>query len=129
MGAILVFPKGREKARVRKFAYNLASNSLKNTFTDRRGVTGSTALRSKCFDLSICHIYFFPNFTFKIFKVEYAFQPALQPWVSLGLLYNQSLHGVRFLNKTIFYRMGLLAPCPTPILKDQDFSLSLDCAL
>jgi hypothetical protein len=40
-----------------------------------------------------------------------ACQSALQPWVSLGLLYNQSPPGVRFLNKIIFYRMGLLAPC------------------
>jgi hypothetical protein len=38
--------------------------------------------------------------------------------VSLGLLYNQSPPGVRFLNKIIFYRMGLLAPCPTPILEE-----------
>jgi hypothetical protein len=94
---------------------------------------------------------------------------ALQPWVSLGLLYNQSpllsipyilfpffhLHllqitlivvpypllgpfpicsaypmlVVRFLNKITFYRMGLLAPCPTPILEDQGVSLGLDSTL
>jgi hypothetical protein len=47
-----------------------------------------------------------------------ASQSALQPWVSLGLLYNQSPPGVRFLNKIIFYRVGLLAPCPTPILEE-----------
>jgi hypothetical protein len=41
-----------------------------------------------------------------------ACQSALQPWVSLGLLYNQSPPSVRFLNKIIFYRMALLAPCP-----------------
>jgi hypothetical protein len=46
-----------------------------------------------------------------------ACQSALQPWVSLGLLYNISPL-VRFLNKIIFYMMGLLAPCPNPILKD-----------
>jgi hypothetical protein len=34
--------------------------------------------------------------------------------VSLGLLYNQSPPGVRFLNKIIFYRMGLLAPSQPP---------------
>jgi hypothetical protein len=45
-----------------------------------------------------------------------ACQSALQPWVSLGLLYNQSSL-VRFLNKIIFYRMGLLAPCPIPSWK------------
>jgi hypothetical protein len=54
--------------------------------------------------------------------------PALQPWVSLGLLYNQSpllsipsaypRLAVRFLNKITFYRMRLLAPCPTPILDE-----------
>jgi hypothetical protein len=43
-----------------------------------------------------------------------ACQSALQPWVGLGLLYNQSPSGVRFLNKILFYRMGLLAPCTTP---------------
>jgi hypothetical protein len=56
-------------------------------------------------------------------------QSALQPWVSLGLLYNWSPPGVRFLNRIIFYRMGLLAPYPTPILEDQDVSLSLDSTL
>jgi hypothetical protein len=45
-------------------------------------------------------------------------QSALQPWVSLGLLYNQSPTGVRFLNTIIFYRMGLLAPCPTLIFTE-----------
>jgi hypothetical protein len=49
-----------------------------------------------------------------------ACQSALQPWVSLGLLYNQSPPGVRFLNKIIFYRTGLLAPCPTPNLEDRE---------
>jgi hypothetical protein len=58
-----------------------------------------------------------------------ACQPALQPWVSLVLLYNQSPPGVRFLNKIIFYRMGLLSQCPTPILEDQGVSLSLDSTL
>jgi hypothetical protein len=48
------------------------------------------------------------------------------PWVSLGLLYNQSPPGVGFLNKIIFYRMGFLAPCPTLNLED---SLSLDSTL
>jgi hypothetical protein len=43
-----------------------------------------------------------------------ACQSALQPWVSLGLLYNQSSPGVRFLNKIIFYRMGLLAHAQPP---------------
>jgi hypothetical protein len=55
--------------------------------------------------------------------------PELQSWVSLGLLYNQSPPGVRFLNKIIFYRMELLAPCPTTILEDQGVSLSLDSTL
>jgi hypothetical protein len=36
-----------------------------------------------------------------------ACQLALQPLVSLGLLYNKSPPGVRFLNKIIFYRLGL----------------------
>jgi hypothetical protein len=36
---------------------------------------------------------------------------------------------VRFLNKITFYRMGFLAPCPTPILEDQGVSLSLDSTL
>jgi hypothetical protein len=58
-----------------------------------------------------------------------ACQTALQPWVSLGLLYNQSPPGVRFLNKIIFYRMGLLVPFPTPILEVQGVSLSLDSTL
>jgi hypothetical protein len=58
-----------------------------------------------------------------------ACQSPLQPWVSLGLLYNQSSPGVRFLNKIIFYRMGLLAPCPTPIVEGQGVSLSLDPTL
>jgi hypothetical protein len=42
-----------------------------------------------------------------------ACQSVLQPCLSLGLLYNQSSPGVRFLNKIIFYRMGtyLLSPC------------------
>jgi hypothetical protein len=53
-----------------------------------------------------------------------ACQSALQPWVSLGLLYNQSPPSVRFLDKIIFYRMGLLAPCPTPNLEDQSVSLT-----
>jgi hypothetical protein len=48
-----------------------------------------------------------------------ACQSALQPWVSRYLLYNQSPPGVRFLNKIIFYRMGLLAPYPAPIMEDQ----------
>jgi hypothetical protein len=43
--------------------------------------------------------------------------------MSLGLLYNQSSPGVRFLNTIIFYRMGLLAPCSTPVLEDQGVSL------
>jgi hypothetical protein len=30
----------------------------------------------------------------------------------------QPVSTVRFLNKIIFYRMGMLAPCPTPILED-----------
>jgi hypothetical protein len=34
-------------------------------------------------------------------------QLVLQPWVSLGLLYNPSPTGVMFLNKIICYRMGL----------------------
>jgi hypothetical protein len=58
-----------------------------------------------------------------------ACQSALQPWVSLGLPYNQFPPDVRFLSKIIFYRMGLLASCPTPILEDQDISLSLDSTL
>jgi hypothetical protein len=58
-----------------------------------------------------------------------ACQLALQPWVSLGLVYNQSPPGVRFLNKMIFYRMMLLATCPTPILEDQGVPLSLDSTL
>jgi hypothetical protein len=58
-----------------------------------------------------------------------ACQSALQPWVRLGLLYNQSSPDVRFLNEIILYRMGLLAPCPTPILEDQCVSLNLDSTL
>jgi hypothetical protein len=54
---------------------------------------------------------------------------ALQASVSLGLLYNESPPGVRFLNKNIFYKMGLLAPYPTPILKHQGVSLSQDSTL
>jgi hypothetical protein len=57
-----------------------------------------------------------------------ACQSALQPWVSLGL-YNQSPPGVRFLNRIIFYGMGLLPPCPAPIPEDQSVSLSLNSAL
>jgi hypothetical protein len=53
-----------QEAAARKFAYKLAFKSLKNTLADSRGVTGSIALRSKCFDLNSCRIYFFPNFTF-----------------------------------------------------------------
>jgi hypothetical protein len=58
-----------------------------------------------------------------------ACQSALQPWVNLGLLYNQSPPGVRFVNKIVFYRMGFLALCPTPILEDEGVSLSLDSTL
>jgi hypothetical protein len=58
-----------------------------------------------------------------------ACKAVLQPWVSLDLLYNQSPPGVRFLNKIIFYKMGLLAPCPTPILEDYGVPLSLDSTL
>jgi hypothetical protein len=36
---------------------------------------------------------------------------------------------VGFLDKIIFCRMGLLAPCPTPILEDQGVSLNLDSTL
>jgi hypothetical protein len=50
----------------------------------------------------------------RIRKEVQACQSALQPWVSFGLLYNQSPPGVRFLKKIIFYRMGLLALCATP---------------
>jgi hypothetical protein len=64
-----------------------------------------------------------------VFTVLPACQLALQPWVSLGLLYNQFPPGVRFLNKIIFYRMGLSAPYPTPILEDQGVSLSLESTL
>jgi hypothetical protein len=60
---------------------------------------------------------------------QYASQSALQPWASLGLLYNQSPPGVRFLNKIIIYRMGLLVPCQAPILEDRGVSLSLDSTL
>jgi hypothetical protein len=66
---------------------------------------------------------------FSLQTVIPACQSALQPWVSLGLLYNQSPPRVRFLNKIIFNRMGLLVPCPTPILEDQGVSLSLDSTL
>jgi hypothetical protein len=52
-----------------------------------------------------------------------ACRTALQPWVSLGLLYNHSPPGVRFLNKIIFYRMWLLAPCPTPSLEEAEFKV------
>jgi hypothetical protein len=41
-------------------------------------------------------------------------QSALQPWVSLGLLYNQSPPGVRFLNKIIFLQNGIVSPMPNP---------------
>jgi hypothetical protein len=47
-----------------------------------------------------------------------------EPWPPL-----QPVSTVRFLNKIIFYRMGLLAPCPTPILVDQGVSLSVDPTL
>jgi hypothetical protein len=70
-----------------------------------------------CWELNPCHLAHRLSLP--------ACQSVLQPWASLGLLYNQSPPGVRFLNKIIFYRMGLLAPCPTPILEDQGFSLSL----
>jgi hypothetical protein len=59
----------------------------------------------------------------------YACQSALQPWVSLGLLCDQSPPGVSFLNRIIFYRMELLAPCPAPVHEDQGVSLSLDSTL
>jgi hypothetical protein len=39
---------------------------------------------------------------------------------ALGEPYNQSPPGVRFLNKIIFYRTGLLAPRQTPILEDHE---------
>jgi hypothetical protein len=35
-----------------------------------------------------------------------------EPWPS-----QQSVSNVRFLNKIIFYSMGLLAPCPTHIMQ------------
>jgi hypothetical protein len=73
--------------------------------------------------------FYFLNSNWWILVLMPACQSALQPWVSLGPLYNQSLPGVRFLNKIIFYRMGFLAPCPTPILEDQGVSLSLDSTL
>jgi hypothetical protein len=41
----------------------------------------------------------------------------------------QPVSTVRFLNKIIFYRMRLRAPCPTPILEDQGISLRLDSTL
>jgi hypothetical protein len=41
-----------------------------------------------------------------------------EPWTPL-----QPVSTVRFLNKIIFYRMPLLAPCPTPNLEDQGVSL------
>jgi hypothetical protein len=47
----------------------------------------------------------------------------VEPWPHL-----QPVSTVRFLNK-VFYRRGLLAPCPTPILEDQGVSLSLDSTL
>jgi hypothetical protein len=43
-----------------------------------------------------------------------------EPWPPL-----QPVSTVKFLNITLFYRMGLSAPCPTPILEDQGVSLSL----
>jgi hypothetical protein len=48
----------------------------------------------------------------------------VEPWPPL-----QPVSTVQFLNKIIFYRMGLSAPCPTPNLEDQGVSLSLDSAL
>jgi hypothetical protein len=44
-----------------------------------------------------------------------------EPWHPL-----QPLSTVRFLKRIIFYRMGLLAPCPSSILEDQGVPLSLD---
>jgi hypothetical protein len=51
-------------------------------------------------------------------------QSALQAWVSISLLYNQSPPGVRFRSKIVFYRMGLLVPCPYPILENLGRRLS-----
>jgi hypothetical protein len=43
-----------------------------------------------------------------------------EPWSPLEPVFTG-----RFLNKIIFYRMGLLVPFPTPTLEDQGVSLSL----
>jgi hypothetical protein len=81
----------------------------------------------------------FNKATLRMYKIIYslfafaaiinACHSTLQPWVSLGLLYNQSPPGVRFLNKIIFYSVGLLVLCPNPNLEDQGVSLSLDSTL
>jgi hypothetical protein len=94
----------------------------------------SHAMTHLLYPLGVCcvlyavHVYKsaikFGIFTFNCAKHTYACQSALQPWVSLGLLYNQSPPGVRFLNKITFYRMGLLAPCPTPILEDESIHIT-----
>jgi hypothetical protein len=47
-----------------------------------------------------------------------------EPWPTL-----QPVSTVWFLNKIVSYRMGLSAPCPTPIPEDQGVSLSLDYTL
>jgi hypothetical protein len=69
------------------------------------------------------------NVFFRPFSFHKCNVKLLQPWASLGLLYNQSPPGVWFLNKIIFYSMRLLAPCPTPNLEDQGLSLSPDSTL
>jgi hypothetical protein len=43
-----------------------------------------------------------------------ACQSALQPRLSLGLLYNQSPPGVRFLNKIIILQDGVVSPMSNP---------------
>jgi hypothetical protein len=47
-----------------------------------------------------------------------------EPWPPL-----QPVSTVRFLNTFFSYRIGLLAPCPIPILEDQGVFLSLDSTL
>jgi hypothetical protein len=71
-----------------------------------------------CYMPCASHPPWFEHFTYTSRRVKVmkllimpACQSALQPWMSLGLLYNQSPPGVRFLNKIIFYRM------PSPHLR------------
>jgi hypothetical protein len=66
-----------------------------------------------CFEINVQNMIGFVQYIIKIFGAAEmkellffvdlpACQSALQPWVSLGLLHNQSPSGVRFRTKIIF---------------------------